>query len=78
MLLMFLTFAPQVFYFLIDREGIWILMKSPAFAFFYFIDQRLLYCSWDMNGVNRQINSIFSVNSNFLIIFLVFNKINGI
>ena len=77
MLLMFLTFAPQVFYFLIDREGIWILMKSPAFAFFYFIDQRLLHYLWDINGVNRQMNSIFSMNNNFFIIFLVFNKINS-
>ena len=48
-------------------------MKSPAFvfAFFFLIDQRLLHYSWDMNSANRQINSTFSLNSKFFIIFFI-------
>ena len=42
----------------------------PFFKFF--LNQRLLHYSWDMNSANREINSIFDVNSNLKIIFLLF------
>ena len=54
-------------------EGVWILMTSLAFAFLFFFffflltSARLLHCSW--NSANKQMNSTFSVNSNFFIIF---------
>ena len=36
---------------------------------FFFLDQRLLHCSWDMNGALRQMNSNPRVNNNFFIVF---------
>ena len=39
--------------------------------FFFFSNQRLLHCSWDMNSANKQINGVFGVNSNPKIIFLL-------
>ena len=47
---------------------------SSVFGFFFFFfDQRLLHYSWDMNSANREMNSIFDVNSNLKIIFLLFS-----
>ena len=50
---------------------------SCVFVFIYlFKDQRLLHCSCPMNSANKQINSIFCVNTNrklFFLLFLVFS-----
>ena len=46
-----------------------VLAFQPGF-FFFFFNQRLLHCSWDMNSANKQMNSVFGVNSNSEIIFL--------
>ena len=46
--------------------------KSPMFAFsafFFFFNQRLLHCSWDMNSAIKHMNSNQISNNNFFIIF---------
>ena len=46
------------------------------FSFFFFKDQYLVHCSWDMNSVPRHMNSKKRVNNKFLIIFLLFSVFN--
>ena len=50
-----------------DLEGVWIASMfsrrrvSALYLYIYiyiYFNQRLLYCSWDMNSANRQMNSI--------------------
>ena len=52
-------------------------MKCPAFCLFFFLDQCLLHCSWDMNSANRQMNSNQKLFF-YCFQFSVFSKINGI
>ena len=47
-------------------------------SFFFFLNQRLLHYSWDMNNVIRQMNSIQPMNNNFFIIFLLFSVFSKI
>ena len=50
---------------------VWIEIILPTSVFFFFFDQRLLYCSWDMNSALRQMYNVGGVNSNPKIIFLL-------
>ena len=51
--------------------------SASAFFFFsFFLDQRLLHCSWDMNSALRQSYSNPAMNSNSEIIFLLFSVFN--
>ena len=70
-----------------DLEGIWIASMfsrrriSALYIYIYiyiyiFFNQRLLYCSWDMNSANRQMNSILVlivIRKLFFLLFSVFN-----
>ena len=70
-----------------DRVHVWIRVSWLRLCFrSFFFYQHLLHCSCPMNSALKQINSIFSVNSNSKIIFFivfnfhfsVFSKISGI
>ena len=45
----------------LDLMSVWIANAFQHFMFciFFFLDQHLLHCSWDMSSANRQMNSIF-------------------
>ena len=54
--------------------SVWFVHLSPCVFLFFFFNQRLLYCSFDMNSAFRLMNSNRSMNNNFFIIFfIVFN-----